>query len=57
MTAENMSGTVRELGRFVASMRPRPMTAENERRRRRVSEDQSRFNEAAADDRGKRDDR
>ena len=36
-----------------ASMRPRPMTAENQRGRAAVPRSGSRFNEAAADDRGK----
>ena len=46
----------RRLGapRRAASMRPRPMTAENARRRPPGTRRRRRFNEAAADDRGKR---
>ena len=56
MTAENLvdRAELRFLARR-ASMRPRPMTAENKRRTSRSwRTTASRFNEAAADDRGKR---
>ena len=53
MTAENLC--VDGSGRPVdaASMRPRPMTAENPDVGRRRDRHRRRFNEAAADDRGK----
>ena len=54
MTAENVGAAVRAIGVAVASMRPRPMTAENPRRPLRGLPAGARFNEAAADDRGKR---
>ena len=54
MTAENVLHRARPAGaERAASMRPRPMTAENTRRFGRRPRRPSSFNEAAADDRGK----
>ena len=53
MTAENIRADRQLAGRDRASMRPRPMTAENGRRRRAARSAPPSFNEAAADDRGK----
>ena len=54
MTAENVFAGELAADRGEASMRPRPMTAENARRGERRGKPRRRFNEAAADDRGKR---
>ena len=55
MTAENRREHVqREPGALVASMRPRPMTAENGAGPAANGHPRRSFNEAAADDRGKR---
>ena len=54
MTAENVPARV-DVAHVAeqASMRPRPMTAENPRIAPATPPQASRFNEAAADDRGK----
>ena len=53
MTAENRAPIGRRPLFYGASMRPRPMTAENRGGRKSRTTWKSRFNEAAADDRGK----
>ena len=54
MTAENTRmSKIKLVARHGASMRPRPMTAENARRRGSGRARSPGFNEAAADDRGK----
>ena len=54
MTAENFGrGRPAAAGRILASMRPRPMTAENRVAGLMAAARGRRFNEAAADDRGK----
>ena len=53
MTAENEIGRIQRSDIDWASMRPRPMTAENARSLTASSSVASSFNEAAADDRGK----
>ena len=53
MTAENPGTSNRGVVRASASMRPRPMTAENRDLPSDGRRSGSRFNEAAADDRGK----
>ena len=55
MTAENFTTRRRGAGRGGASMRPRPMTAENGVAAGAGGGNAAGFNEAAADDRGKRD--
>ena len=55
MTAENISGVAPSPSLARASMRPRPMTAENGRIDSRTAAGHCGFNEAAADDRGKLD--
>ena len=54
MTAENKSLAQFAAATPFASMRPRPMTAENSARGCPAGSFRGRFNEAAADDRGKR---
>ena len=53
MTAENPLPERPPCAHVAASMRPRPMTAENAAAGRRPGHLRRRFNEAAADDRGK----
>ena len=54
MTAENLAIPARpQRAQVPASMRPRPMTAENRRAPSPAARPSRRFNEAAADDRGK----
>ena len=53
MTAENYLNEITKLEEYMASMRPRPMTAENSAATVRMFCSACRFNEAAADDRGK----
>ena len=54
MTAENLDVSAAAPRRArMASMRPRPMTAENLAREGRAAGRDRSFNEAAADDRGK----
>ena len=54
MTAENDDGQSDRGRKHGASMRPRPMTAENRDRVLAGPPEAACFNEAAADDRGKR---